>query len=261
MGKCECGRLKGNPCGPLRPNTINVTMPNTGTATGTTPDGTKVEDKDSSNHVGGVDESVEDKAPNSGDGNFDGVPDRDQPHVASLPSSISGAYLTVAIGSPSCTIALADNVNQGTLEPDPAIGAYLQGLLELHLLLGPGCSSPVTVTVYYHGESDLGQAQYRKYGPTPDDPTPHWYTLPGATFETVTAGGATVATVTFELFDGGFGDIPGAPDGVIWDPGGPGLPPAVTDIPTLSEVGILALAMLLLAAGVFLLKQKRNPAL
>ena len=25
-GKCECGRLKGNPCGPLRPNTINVTM-------------------------------------------------------------------------------------------------------------------------------------------------------------------------------------------------------------------------------------------
>ncbi len=23
MGKCECGRLKGNPCGPLRPNTIN----------------------------------------------------------------------------------------------------------------------------------------------------------------------------------------------------------------------------------------------
>ena len=27
MGKCECGRLKGNPCGPLRPNTINVTMP------------------------------------------------------------------------------------------------------------------------------------------------------------------------------------------------------------------------------------------
>ena len=28
MGKCQCGRLKGNPCGPLRPNTINVTMPN-----------------------------------------------------------------------------------------------------------------------------------------------------------------------------------------------------------------------------------------
>ena len=30
MGKCECGRLKGNPCGPLRPNTINVTMPRIG---------------------------------------------------------------------------------------------------------------------------------------------------------------------------------------------------------------------------------------
>ncbi len=30
MGKCECGRLKGNPCGPLRPNTINVTMPGRG---------------------------------------------------------------------------------------------------------------------------------------------------------------------------------------------------------------------------------------
>ena len=30
MGNRECGRLKGNPCGPLRPNTINVTMPGTG---------------------------------------------------------------------------------------------------------------------------------------------------------------------------------------------------------------------------------------
>ena len=29
MGNCECDRLKGNPCGPLRPNTINVTMPGT----------------------------------------------------------------------------------------------------------------------------------------------------------------------------------------------------------------------------------------
>ena len=27
MGNRECGRLKGNPCGPLRLNTINVTMP------------------------------------------------------------------------------------------------------------------------------------------------------------------------------------------------------------------------------------------
>ncbi len=32
MGKCECGRLKGNPCGPLRPNTINVTMPSGSTS-------------------------------------------------------------------------------------------------------------------------------------------------------------------------------------------------------------------------------------
>ena len=30
MGKCECGRLKGYPCWPLRPNTINVTMPSLG---------------------------------------------------------------------------------------------------------------------------------------------------------------------------------------------------------------------------------------
>ena len=30
MGKYQCGRLKGNLCGPLRPNTINVTMPSHG---------------------------------------------------------------------------------------------------------------------------------------------------------------------------------------------------------------------------------------
>ena len=34
MGNCECGRLKGNPCGTLRLNTINVTMPSATRARG-----------------------------------------------------------------------------------------------------------------------------------------------------------------------------------------------------------------------------------
>ena len=171
---------------------------------GTTPASTIVQESDSSNYLGGgVDPTEEDGAPNSGDGNGDGVADSSQNHVASVRSS-TGDYMTAVFDSP-CTIMRVDVVNPVSLPPDPASGARPQGLLGFDLVLGPGCSSPVTVTVYYHGESDLSLAFYRKYGPTPDDPSPHWYTLP-ATFTTVSIGGATpVACATFSVTDGGLG--------------------------------------------------------
>lgn len=43
----------------------------------------------------GVDDVVEDGAPNGGDGNGNGVPDRDEPDVASLPTSTGAGYMTV----------------------------------------------------------------------------------------------------------------------------------------------------------------------
>jgi hypothetical protein len=41
----------------------------------------------------GYDDDIEDRAPNGGDGNNDGISDSQQSHVASLPNCVDGGYL------------------------------------------------------------------------------------------------------------------------------------------------------------------------
>jgi hypothetical protein len=78
--------------------------------------------------------------------------------------------------------------------------------------------------------------RYWKYGPTADDPTPHWYVLP-ATLN----GNTAIITIT----DGGLGDDDLVADGDIEDQGGPGVPGAgATGIPTLGEWALLLFSTL-----------------
>jgi hypothetical protein len=60
-------------------------------------------------------------------------------------------------------------------------------------------------------------SQYWKYGPTPTDPTNHWYQIPMAS--------DGMGGITITLVDGGLGDDDLTPNGVIVDQGGPGYPP------------------------------------
>jgi S-layer protein (TIGR01567 family) len=59
--------------------------------------------------------------------------------------------------------------------------------------------------------------EYWKYGPTPDDTTPHWYQIPVSDDD-----GDRIIVIT--LTDGGIGDDDLAVNGVIVDDGGPSLP-------------------------------------
>ncbi len=59
--------------------------------------------------------------------------------------------------------------------------------------------------------------EYWKYGPTTDDPTPHWYQIPVSDDD-----GDRIIAIT--LTDGGIGDDDLAVNGVIVDDGGPSLP-------------------------------------
>jgi hypothetical protein len=61
--------------------------------------------------------------------------------------------------------------------------------------------------------------QYWKYGPTPSDPTSHWYQIPMGDDD-----GDNVITIT--LVDGGLGDDDLTANGVIVDQGGPAYPPS-----------------------------------
>ena len=80
------------------------------------------------------------------------------------------------------------------------------------------------------------------YGPEPGDATAHWYQFPGA----VISGN----TITLTITDGLQGDDDLLHSGVIADPGGPGEFAGTTDVPTLSEWGLILLSLLLALLGV-----------
>ena len=184
----------------------------------------------------GAPAAVEDAAPSNGDGNFDGISDRAQGNVASLPAAAGGTYLTLAVSGGCGQINGVSTTPEATFGDDPAFD-YPVGLVGFNL----PCAS-ATITVYYHGQSaPLGEA-YRKRGPTtPANPaTVAFYTLPGAIFGSANG----VPTATFALTDGALGDDDtGAnPRGRIVDPGGPARA-APASIPTL---GPWSLAILIL---------------
>ncbi len=110
----------------------------------------------------------------------------------------------------------------------------------------PGAAVEFTVT--YPAILPAG-TQYWKYGPTPDDDTPHWYVLPA----TITGNQAV-----FSITEGGLGDDDLIANGLILDPGGPGAvaatpgappPPSATadarPVPAVPYWGLLLLSGLL----------------
>ncbi len=195
----------------------------------------------------GVDASVEDGAPNGGDGNADGVPDRLQSHVTSLPSATGRGYITVELTG-GCS--QNENVRTQAEDPDDPGYTYPFGLVGFEL----PCSS-ARVRVYFYGSDELVGYIYRKYGPTtPGDPTTTtWYTMPGVTFGTANIAGNTIAYAEFTLTDGQMGDDTGA-DGRIVDQGGPGQPVAITAVPTMTEWGMIIFMVLAGFTAVYYLR-------
>jgi hypothetical protein len=83
-------------------------------------------------------------------------------------------------------------------------------------IAGLALGARVTVTMTLPSPVPVG-TQYWKYGPTPDNHTPHWYQLPIGDDD-----GDNVITIT--LTDNGLGDdILTGQDGQIVDQGGPGI--------------------------------------
>ncbi len=190
----------------------------------------------------GVDDTVEANAPNGGDGNFDGMPDSQQTNVASLPISAGasqGQYLTVA-AAPG--LALEQTVN--TTIPNPAAAPT-------------GVTFPIGRVAFNVNNLSVGQTtsiniilprgvvvdSYYKYGPTPDNPTDHWYEF---TYDGVSGAVLYPETPAFPpyivlfLRDGARGDADLTANGIIDDPGVPifrnnMLPMAGADAVTMDE--------------------------
>lgn len=82
-------------------------------------------------------------------------------------------------------------------------------------------------------------AKYYKFGPTTDNPTPHWYDIPFT--------GAGTHTASFSITDGQLGDDDLTANGIIVDDGGLGIPTHA--IPSLGYWAMLTLASLLAMIG------------
>lgn len=162
----------------------------------------------------GVADDVEDSAPNAGDANRDGIADKLQPHVASVPNLVDGRYL-VLVADPSTALT---QVAAGTPPADfpTANASFPFGMLGFHITGLPYAGATVTVKLYLPDSG--GVNRYFKHSPTPGNPVPHWhiYDYDGGTGSQISG-----SVVTLQLVDGGKGDSDMTANGEIDDPGAP----------------------------------------
>jgi len=135
------------------------------------------------------------------------------------------AQLATATGSGTATFSPASGTIENlTAVPESALPAegkpdlvFPHGFFEFEITgLTPG--ETVNLNITLPSAAPVG-TQYWKYGPTPSDPTNHWYQIPMGDDD-----GDNVITIT--LVDGGLGDDDLAANGVIVDQGEPGNPPS-----------------------------------
>ncbi|MAE68140.1 MAG: hypothetical protein CMJ18_28150 [Phycisphaeraceae bacterium] len=173
----------------------------------------------------GVTDAVEDAGPNGGDGNDDGTPDSEQGHVASLPNSTDGSYVTVFApsGNELMNVHATDNPSPSDA---PADVEFPEGFIDFDVPVASGGATIVTL-VY---DSGTAPDTYYKYGPTPTNTTPHWYEF---LYDGTTGAEFNGNEVTLHLVDGMRGDSDLTANGTIVDPGAPAFivtPPQVVDV-------------------------------
>jgi hypothetical protein len=171
-----------------------------------------VESGGSDTDADGVSNEVEDQAANNGDGNHDGVVDRRQPHVTSLPNQVNGAYVTLEspIGSVLADVRALPNPSPGNAPPNTE---FPLGFLSFVVQeITPGDAAAVTLYL----PAGVAPTTYYKFGSTPNDPSPHWYEF---LFDAATGAEFAGDRVILHLQDGQRGDDDLTANGAIMDPG------------------------------------------
>lgn len=140
-------------------------------------------------------------AVSSGDGNGDGILDSEQPNVTSFPS-VANKWITLVT---SAGVTLHNVVPSGAPEfsDPPAEYGFPLGFVSLTLSNLPAGGS-VALTNIFHDPVEL--TTVFAYGPTPDNPQPHWYEL---------TSDFTGDELRLTFIDGGIGDHDLTTNGVI----------------------------------------------
>lgn len=165
----------------------------------------------------GVSAEIEDSAANKGDGNGDGILDKNQASVASIISPITGKSITLVMTGGDCQAIKEFKVlEEASLKKQDGDYAYPQGLLSYSLL----CSKTgrtATATVYFDKEYDDDWV-WRIY-----------HSISGfslgnkVNYSSTHVGDTKVATISFQITEGGENDSDGLADASIIGLMGPSL--------------------------------------
>lgn len=193
----------------------------------------------------GVPAAAEAGAPNGGDGNGDGLPDALQENVTSLPiasGTKAGEYLTLVSPVGTRLTQVASLASNPSPDDYPSGAEPPVGFLSFQVHdLEPAATQVVTILL----PRGVTAIDYLKYGPTPDDPEPHWYSFAydgttGALIHDETPD--RQGSIELHFRDGARGDDDLVANGVLVDPGVPVLtsnraPSAAADTVELDEDG------------------------
>jgi sugar lactone lactonase YvrE len=156
----------------------------------------------------GIPNSVEDGAPNNGDGNNDGILDATQSNVASFVDSVSGEYVTlvapagVTITTASTSTATSDGSNH-----------YKFGLVGFTITgITSGSTAPISIFIPTDDNPNSFTARKYKNGA--------FSTIDGAAVTATTIGGQATLHLSYNVTDGGNLDTDGSANGSITDPVG-----------------------------------------
>jgi cyclophilin family peptidyl-prolyl cis-trans isomerase len=180
----------------------------------------------------GAIDSLEDSAPNGGDGNNDAILDSSQVNVASFPGA-AGENITVVAPS---TVSLESLDVLGVtyaLNSTPISECVLNGLAFKHGYAGfkvSGVAAGGSVDIDIQLPAGDTADTYFYNGPAAGSMVPQWFEF---TFNQATGVGATIDgnIVSLHLVDGGRGDADQASNGIIVvAPGGPAIRTAMLDL-------------------------------
>lgn len=198
----------------------------------------------------GIPNTEEDAAPNSGDGNGDGIKDSLQTSVVSKKNSITNGNLTMVV-SENCTYVKGLTINkEADLTKLDATYDYPLGIFGFQLK----CQTPgqtATVEFYFDKVYDTTNWKWRKF-----DNTSYFDLTNFISFSTKSVKGTNVTVGKISITDGGLGDQDKAANGTITDPSGPAM---LT--PTLANTGSsynIQFIIAMLSFGVLIIVKLRN---
>ncbi|MBD3276486.1 MAG: hypothetical protein GF372_14315 [Candidatus Marinimicrobia bacterium] len=149
------------------------------------------------------------------DGNGDGIPDSQQDFVISFRPNDDTDYVTLSSNEQNRFINVRTSDISLFRPAPPAHLEFFYHLFEYNMTFTEGGGSS-TMKIYL--PENMSAESFYNYGPTPDNPEPHWYEF---LYDGTTGAEIRGNVITLHFTDGARGDADLTADGILTAAGGP----------------------------------------